>query len=145
MRQKNNRVVTTDIIIEEHGRVALLKRAKYPFEGLWVLPGGRVELGETVEQAAVREAHEETGLKVKLLELLGVYSAPSRDPRFSFVASVVFIAKPVSGKLRGSREGKAVWFPVSKTNKLKMGFDHRKMLWDYKKWLRAGGTYWSGR
>ncbi len=145
-REKNrsSRVVAADVIIQKNRKIVLLMREHYPFSGTWDIPGGLIEAGETVEKTAVREAQEETGLKVKLTDLLGVYSDPRRDPRFPSV-SATFIAKPISGKLKGSREGKAEWVPVSSLSKLKLGFDHRKILHDYRKWLRAGGTYWSGR
>jgi 8-oxo-dGTP diphosphatase len=62
-------------------RLVLIRRGTDPFEGQWALPGGFVEVGETTEDAAVREAEEETGLRVELVRLIGVYSEPDRDPR----------------------------------------------------------------
>ncbi len=71
-----------DVVIpSEGGRVVLIRRGSEPFEGRWALPGGFVEVGETVEEAAASEAEEETGLQVEILRLVGVYSDPDRDPR----------------------------------------------------------------
>lgn len=95
-----NPAPTVDIIISpEPGQVLLINRANPPYG--WALPGGFVEVGETTEEAAVREAMEETGLQVELLGLLGVYSDPTRDPRRHTI-SIVYLARtsdepPVAG------------------------------------------------
>ncbi|MGI8650210.1 MAG: NUDIX domain-containing protein, partial [Rubrobacter sp.] len=73
--------LTVDIVLPQSGGVVLIRRRNEPFEGQWCLPGGFVEVGESVEAAAVREMREETGLDVKLERLVGVYSDPERDPR----------------------------------------------------------------
>ncbi|HDI74746.1 MAG TPA: NUDIX hydrolase, partial [Thermoprotei archaeon] len=74
------------VILTEDGAIVLIKRSKDPFKGYWALPGGFVEYGETVEEAAIREAFEETGIRIELLALVGVYSDPSRDPRGHIVS-----------------------------------------------------------
>jgi ADP-ribose pyrophosphatase YjhB (NUDIX family) len=79
--------LTVDAVIRTRNGIVLVKRRNPPLG--WALPGGFVEVGETVEAAAVREALEETGLIIRDLWLVGVYSLPSRDPRFHTV-SVVF-------------------------------------------------------
>lgn len=110
----------------EHGKVLLVRRAFEPFRGMWALPGGFVEDNETVEEAAVREVREETGLDVRLESLVGVLSDPVRDPR-GRVVSVVFSAVPVGGELRASREIEEVrWFPVTALPEL--AFDHGSIL-----------------
>ena len=81
-------------------------------------------------------------LKIKLLEILGVYSFPKRDPRFHTV-SVAFIAEPVGGKLKSSFEGRVKWYDIKKLNFKNLGFDHTKILRDYIKWKKRKGTYWS--
>src|SRR6187549_3761660 len=98
-REPETPFVTVDIIIE-CGEGIVLVRRRHPPHG-WALPGGFVDPGESVAQAARREAKEETGLDVELTELLGVYSDPKRDPRGLFTASTVFIGRaggrPVGG------------------------------------------------
>lgn len=137
-------ILVADVIIEKDGKIVLIKREINPFKGKLVFPAGHVEVGETVEQAAVRETKEETGLKVKLKEILGVYSDPKRDPRYHDV-SVVFIAGIVGGKLKGSFEGNPKWYPLNKINFNDMGFDHSKILKDYIKWKKSKGTFWSAK
>ena len=86
MEQYRNPFPTVDIIIEIEGGIVLIKRRNPP-PG-WAIPGGYVDYGETVEEAAVREAKEETGLDVRLTHLLGVYSDPGRDPRHHSISTV---------------------------------------------------------
>jgi ADP-ribose pyrophosphatase YjhB (NUDIX family) len=87
--EHRNPFLTVDIIIECHGGIVLIER-KNPPHG-WALPGGFVDYGESLESAAVREALEETSLKVHLVEQMHTYSDPDRDPRHHTV-STVFIA-----------------------------------------------------
>ncbi len=136
--------IAVDILIIEDNQIVLLTRAIEPFRGLFDLPGGMVEYGETVEQAAVREAEEETGLKVKLNEILGVYSSPNRDPRFHTIA-IAFISQPIEGELKSSYEGEAKWYNIEKIKSEPMGFDHSKIINDYIKWKRAKQTYWTSK
>jgi len=121
---------TVDIIIYDplHG-VALIER-KNPPHG-WALPGGFVDYGESVENAAVREAKEETGLDVTLTGLLGVYSDPDRDPRMHTM-SVVFTAqtsRPESARA-GDDAGNLAFFALEALPEL--AFDHGKILADFK-------------
>lgn len=90
--------LTIDVIILYEGGVVLIKRSNSPYKGCYALPGGFVEVGETVEEAAIREAHEETGLNIQLVRLVGVYSRPDRDPR-GHTVSICFLARG-SGTLR---------------------------------------------
>jgi 8-oxo-dGTP diphosphatase len=92
--------VTTDGIILIGDRVVLIKRGKEPFKGMYALPGGIVEYGETVEECVVREMEEETGLRTEVLDLVGVYSAANRDPRGHFI-TLAFNLRVVGGSLRG--------------------------------------------
>lgn len=114
--------------------VLLIRRGQDPFEGHWALPGGFVEYGERVEEAARREAEEETSLPVRLTGLLGVYSAPDRDPRHHTV-SVAFLAAPQDPARRHEVHGKsdadaARWFPLDDLPSL--AFDHERILQDAK-------------
>lgn len=125
---------TVDIIIEHPEGVVLVKRAKEP--RLWALPGGFCEYGESLEDAARREALEETGLEVELLELLYTYSNPKRDPRQHNI-STVFIARPVGGELRAGDDAEAVKvFPPGEFPPL--AFDHSTILEDYLRWKETG-------
>lgn len=74
-------LLTVDVVILVDGDIVLIKRKNPPFKDMWALPGGFVEVGETVEDAAVREGKEETGLDIELTGLVGVFSEPGRDPR----------------------------------------------------------------
>ncbi len=84
-------LLTVDILIVQSGKLVLIRRRNPPFQGHWALPGGFVDVGETVEEAAVREANEETGLDVELQGLVGVFSDPDRDPR-GHTVSICFAA-----------------------------------------------------
>ncbi|MDI6798949.1 MAG: NUDIX hydrolase [Candidatus Aenigmarchaeota archaeon] len=145
MRKQRNPIPTIDTIIEKNGKIVLVKRKNKPFEGKLALPGGFVELGETVEHAAVREAFEETGLRVKLKEILGVYSHPKRNPLLHTL-TVVFIADPTSGKVRADSDvSEAKWFELKDIDFKNLAFDHAKILKDYMNWKKKKGTYWSGK
>jgi len=84
-------LLTVDILIVQSGKLVLIRRKNPPYQGQWALPGGFVDVGETVEEAAMREAHEETGLNVDLKGLVGVFSDPDRDPR-GHTVSICFAA-----------------------------------------------------
>jgi 8-oxo-dGTP diphosphatase len=121
--------LTVDVVIElEGGGIVLIER-KHPPPG-WALPGGFVDLGETVEAAAVREAREETSLDVELVELLGVYSDPARDPR-GHTASVVYVGR-AAGTPRAADDAKnvAVFDPAEPPP---LAFDHDRILADYRR------------
>ncbi len=122
-------VLTVDALIVDPERgVLLIRRARDPFAGCWALPGGFVEVGETVEAACAREAKEETGLIVEPVELLGVYSQPGRDPRFHTV-SVVFLCRAVEGAPQGADDAaEARWF--ADLAGLPLAFDHAAILGD---------------
>jgi 8-oxo-dGTP diphosphatase len=121
--------LTVDVVIElEGGGVVLIER-RYPPSG-WALPGGFVDVGETVEAAAVREAREETGLEVELLELLGVYSDPARDPR-GHTASVVYVGRAAgTPQAADDASNVAVFDPATPPA---LAFDHDRILADYRR------------
>lgn len=120
---------TVDIVLYRDGRGVLLIERRNPPHG-WALPGGFIDYGESAEQAAVREAFEETGLKVRLTGLLGVYSEPDRDPRFHTL-SVVFIAVADGNQTpqAGDDAGNVRFFPVDELPD--MAFDHRRIVDDF--------------
>ena len=120
--------LTVDAVVVTGEGVVLIKRKNPPFQGMWALPGGFVEVGETTESACVREVEEETGLEVEIVKLLGVYSDPKRDPRGHSV-SAVYIVRATGGELRANTDAaEARVFPD--TARIELGFDHRKILSD---------------
>lgn len=120
--------VVDAVIFNDKDEVLLIKRGTDPFKGWWAIPGGFMEFGETAEQAVAREVEEETGLKVHVRELLGVYSSPERDIQRQTVASV-FICEPTGGTIKGGDDAvEAKWFPLQQLPKL--GFDHPKIVQD---------------
>lgn len=123
-----NPLPTVDIIIEMPGGGIVLVKRKNPPHG-WALPGGFVDYGESLEDAAAREAYEETGLRVKLKSQLGAYSDPSRDPRWHAI-SVVFVAE-AEGVPQAADDAAEV--EVFHDGKLPgpVAFDHGKILEDY--------------
>jgi mutator protein MutT len=134
---------TVDIIVTDGERIILVKRGNEPFKGQWVFPGGFVDYGEKVEDAALRELQEETGVEAKIQTILGVYSKPDRDPRAHHI-SVAFVAQYISGQPRGADDaGEAAWFEINNLSPENLAFDHGDILSDFKKWLSVGGTYWS--
>ena len=116
-----------DVVIPSGEEVILIRRGTDPYEGMWALPGGFVEIGETVENAAVREAKEETNLDVELGSLVGVYSEPDRDPRGHNV-SVAFLADATGGDPEAATDADEV--AVLNPWEVELAFDHRKILED---------------
>ncbi|MFH1820958.1 MAG: NUDIX hydrolase [Methanobacteriota archaeon] len=120
--------LAVDVVIKFRSGVVLVKRKNKPYRGKWALPGGFVEYGEKVELAAVREALEETGIKVKLRGLLGVYSDPSRDPR-GHTVSVCYLAKWAGGKLKAASDAKDARI-FKRIPWQELAFDHAQILKD---------------
>ena len=116
-----------DVVVPSEEGVVLIRRGSDPFEGRWALPGGFVEIGETVEEAAAREAAEETGLAVELARLVGVYSDPERDPRGHNV-SVAFLARVLGGDLSAASDAAEV--AVLDPESVELAFDHRRIIAD---------------
>ncbi|MBN1335588.1 MAG: NUDIX hydrolase [Deltaproteobacteria bacterium] len=125
---------TVDVIVETPQGVVLVRRRNPP-PG-WALPGGFVERGERVEDAAVREVREETGLDVELTLLFGVYSDPSRDPRFHTM-SVVYVGRASGTPQGGDDASEARAFPPHDLPG-PIAFDHASILDDYRRWRETG-------
>ncbi len=131
-------LITTDVIIEmpllDDKPIILIERKYEPFA--WAIPGGFVEVGETIAAAAHREALEETSLDVELDVLLGIYSNPKRDYR-GHTACAVFIGN-ASGKPIAADDAKdiAIFDPFNVD--VDLAFDHRQILEDYCKYRRDG-------
>lgn len=105
-----NPKVVVGVIPERDGRVLLLRRAIEPRHGFWTYPGGFMEIDETIEECAAREAHEEIGVEVKVHDIVGVYSRPGPHPGLGIV-SIVFHGTVESGDPEPGREAlETRWF-----------------------------------
>ncbi|MDC0206915.1 NUDIX hydrolase [Nitrospinae bacterium] len=129
-----NPIPTVDIIIELESGIVFIKRANPPVG--WALPGGYVDYGESLEEAAYREALEETGLKIELLGQFHTYSDPLRDTRQHNI-STVFIAK-AEGQLQPGSDVKMAEVFTSPPQPLV--FDHAIILKDYLKWRNGSSN-----
>ena len=129
-----NPALAVDAVWIRSGRILLVRRGRPPFRGHWALPGGFVELRETVEAAVVRELKEETGLIARPWKLVGVYSGPDRDPRKP-ITSVVFMMKGRGGVPTGGDDAaRAAWVPIERAHPL--AFDHERIVGDAFRILR---------
>jgi len=135
VQNERNPSPTTDIIIELDSRgIVLIERKFAPFG--WAIPGGFIEYGESAEAAAVREAREETGLKVELSVLLGVYSRADRDPR-RHTLTVVYVAT-AEGIPVAADDAKNVGVFKQEELPEAIAFDHAQILADYFHYIETG-------
>jgi 8-oxo-dGTP diphosphatase len=129
----NTPLLTTDCVLcDRDGRVLLIRRKNKPFKGAYALPGGFVDIGETVQAACRREVREEAGIRVSELQLVGVYSDPGRDPR-GHTVSVAYVARLTDSPSpkAGSDAEAAAW--VKDWRALDLAFDHAKIIADAEK------------
>lgn len=122
-----NPIPTVDIIIELNRGIVLIKRKNPPFG--WALPGGFVDYGESLEDAAIREAKEETSLNVRLIRQFHTYSNPERDERFHTI-STVYIAE-AEGEPIASDDAKEIDVFNKDAIPYPLAFDHAEILDDY--------------
>jgi ADP-ribose pyrophosphatase YjhB (NUDIX family) len=137
MKEHKNPVPTVDIIIEIIGQdrkrgIVLIERKNPPFG--WAIPGGFVDYGETLEQAAVREAKEETSLDIRLKRQMHSYSEPDRDPRLHTI-STVYVAE-AEGTPVAQDDAKKIGIFTKEEIDFPLAFDHRRILDDYFRWRK---------
>ena len=133
-------IIAADALIELVDRpgnpIVLIKRENPPYG--WAIPGGFVDVGESVPAAAVREAKEETCLDVELVCLLGCYSDPSRDPR-GHTVTMIYVARASGDPVAADDAADvAVFDPVNVD--VDLAFDHEKVIADYLDWRKTGSV-----
>jgi len=122
--------LTVDGIMVIDQKLVLIRRGAPPFKGMHALPGGFVDYGESCEDAVVREIEEECGVKTRIIDIIGVYSDPGRDPR-GHVASAVYHLEIIEGELRAGDDAADVeLIPLDDLPQL--AFDHSKIIDDFK-------------
>ncbi|MBO5151400.1 MAG: NUDIX hydrolase [Methanobrevibacter sp.] len=131
MGKYKNPSVTTDIFIfDENENFILIKRKNDPYKDYWALPGGFVDYNECIEDAAVREALEETSINVELIKLVGVYSDPERDPRRHTI-SITYAAKGNMEDMKAADDACDInIFTRKDLEKINLAFDHEKIIND---------------
>ena len=125
-------LLTVDAVILVNNKrdLVLIRRKNPPFQSELALPGGFVDIGETVEKACIREAKEETNINVKIIKLIGPFSDPKRDPR-GHTVSIAFLCEPKTKNEKPKAKDDAVALeiiPLSKISSLKLAFDHMEII-----------------
>ncbi|MHA2037089.1 MAG: NUDIX domain-containing protein [Promethearchaeota archaeon] len=118
------------ILLNNKQDLVLIRRKYIPFKGKLALPGGFVDVGETVEQACIREAREETNIEVKITKLIGVFSNPKRDPR-THTISIAFLCEPSTKNEKPKALDDAASLeitPLKKVSNLQLAFDHLDII-----------------
>ena len=124
-------MLTADCVVVRDGALLLVRRGNDPYKGCWALPGGFMEMDETIEHCAARELQEETGIVVdeKSLRLVGIYSAPGRDPRGRTVTAAYAVAVGSGIQAAAGDDAAEVrWWPLQELPPL--AFDHREIVAD---------------
>ena len=124
-------LLTVDCVVIYNNSVLLIKRKNPPYKNLLALPGGFVDIGETVEDACVRELYEETSLKLRpsQIKLVGIYSKPGRDPRRNTIAIAYSIIIKKKIKVTAGDDAATVEF-ISDWKKKRLAFDHKTIIND---------------
>ena len=122
-------MLTADcVVVNRSGEVLLVRRGNEPYKGCWALPGGFMEMDETIEHCAVRELMEETGIAVTEadIRLVGVFSTPGRDPRGRTVTAVYTVAVGDIAAQAGDDAAEVRWWPLAALPPL--AFDHAEII-----------------
>jgi len=132
MPKPNTPLLTVDavILLNKRKDLVLIRRKNPPFKGELALPGGFVDIGETIEEACIREAYEETNINIKLIKLIGVFSEPKRDPR-GHTVSIAFLCEPETTYEKPQAKDDAIALeivPLPKISSLKLAFDHLEII-----------------
>jgi ADP-ribose pyrophosphatase YjhB (NUDIX family) len=135
VKEFRNPFPTADIIIEQDEGIVLILRRNEPRQ--WAIPGGFCDYGESLEAAAVREAKEETGLDVELIEQFHTYSDPQRDPRQHNITTV-FIARSIGGTLQAQDDAQDIGIFSENNLPPQLAFDHDEILKDYFLFKKTG-------
>jgi len=133
-------IVGVAAIIVENGKMLLIKRGSEPAAGKWSVPGGVVELGETIEEALIREVMEECGLKIEILKLIDVVDNIIKDAdgriKFHYVI-LEFLARPLEGEIKASSDALEVkWVPIEKIGEYNITNTLHKLLKKHKRRLQ---------
>lgn len=133
MSKPKSPALTVDcVVFDAHDRLLLIRRAHEPFTDRYALPGGFVDVGETVEAAAARELKEETGVEGRIVRLIGVYSDPDRDPRGHTVSAAFLMSS--EGRPQAGDDAAAAAF-MADWRELSYAFDHAQIIADARKLL----------
>ena len=124
-------LVAVDAVVKYwENSIVLIRRKNPPFRGEFALPGGFVDVGETVEEACIRETYEETNIRVTIKKLIGVFSAPIRDPRGHNI-SIAFLCEPLTDSEKPLAKDDAQALEIVKftdLSSLKLAFDHKDII-----------------
>lgn len=135
MTQTGPALTVDCVVFDAAGRLLLIRRKHAPFAGQYALPGGFVEVGETVAEAALRELKEETGIEGEVIRLIGVYSDPGRDPR-GHTVSAAFLVRTNANAARAGDDAAGAEF-VSDWRAQTLAFDHACIVGDALKLLQS--------
>lgn len=136
MSKPKSPALTVDcVVFDARGHLLLIRRAHEPFMDRYALPGGFVDVGETVEAAALRELKEETGVEGRVVGLIGVYSDPNRDPR-GHAVSVAFLIS-ADGAIPHAGDDAAAAAFMGNWRDLSYAFDHAQIIADARKLMGA--------
>lgn len=135
VKEYRNPFPTVDIIIEQGEKIILILRRNEPQQ--WAIPGGFCDYGESLDEAAVRETREETGLEVELIEQFYTYSDPRRDPRQHNI-STVYIARAIGGTLCAQDDAQGIGVFTEDDLPPQLAFDHDQILQDYFYYKKTG-------